>query len=291
MTEQALPRMPSRPRVAVPRGAYDSHTHVFPPIGAFPLSGPPSYMPPLAPVSLHRAMLDTVGVDHAVLVQPAPYGLDVSALIDALRRSGGRLRGIGTATSQTTDAALDAMQAAGVCGLRFTEARLPNGERYRGSVAADELVALAARMRSHDLHAQLWPSPDGIGELLDRMLPLNVPLVIEHMGGMDIRRGIDDPAFQLLLALLREGRVWVKLTVCRRSTAAPDYPDLRPFHDALVKANPLRLVWGSDWPFVRMDERAPDVAQLLDLFGDWVSDEAVRRSILVDNPTSLYHFD
>jgi len=291
MTEQALPRMPSRPRVATPRGACDTHTHVFPAISDFPLSGPPSYTPPLAPASLHREMLDTVGVDHAVLVQPAPYGLDVSALVDALRQSRGRLRGVGTATSQTTDDALGSMRTAGVCGLRFTEARLPSGERYRGSVAADELVAVAARMRSHDMHAQLWPSPDAVGELLDRTLPLNVPLVIEHMGGVDIRRGIGDSGFQLLLALLREGRVWVKLTVCRRSAAAPDYPDLRAFHDALVKANPLRLLWGSDWPFVRMDARAPDVAQLLDLFGDWIIDESVRQSILVDNPKSLYHFE
>jgi predicted TIM-barrel fold metal-dependent hydrolase len=283
--------MPIPPRLQIPPGACDTHTHVFPPLSDYPLQGTPSYYPPLAPVALHLKMLDTVGVAYGVIVQAAPYGLDVSALIDALHRSNGRLRGIGTATAETDDEALGEMQAAGVCGLRFTEARLPSGERYRGSVPADQLPLLATRMKAHGLHAQLWPGPDGIDELLARLLPLGIPLVLEHMGGVDIRRGTQDSAFQLLLALLREGRIWVKLTVCRRSAAAPDYPDLRPFHDALLAANPSRLLWGSDWPFVRMDERAPDVGRLLDLLGEWVDDAALLQSILADNPRSLYRIE
>jgi predicted TIM-barrel fold metal-dependent hydrolase len=235
-------------------------------------------------------MLDMLGFRHGVVVQPAPYGLDVSVLLDAIRRGDGRLKGIGTATSEISDAVLDTMSRGGICGLRFTEARLPNGDRYRGSVGADQLAGLASRMRARLMHAQLWPGPDGIQPLVDSLLPLEVPLVLEHMGGIDIRRGVGDAAFQYLLALLREGRIWIKLTVCRRSTAAPEYRDLRPFHDALVDANPHRLVWGSDWPFVRMDERAPDAGQLVDLFGEWVRDPALRTLILADNPRSLYRF-
>lgn len=289
--EQAPPRMPTAPALPVPEHACDTHTHVFAPLADFPLAGPASYAPPLAPVTLHLQMLDALGFDRGVLVQPAPYGLDLSVLLDALNRAPNRLRGVGTATGETDDVALRTMRYAGVCGLRFTEARLPNGERYRGSVAAEQLPALASRMRELSMHAQLWPSPDGIPELLQSLLRLDVPLVLEHMGGIDIRRGVTDPAFQFLLALLREGRIWIKLTVCRRSTAAPTYPDLRPFHDALVNTNPQRLLWGSDWPFVRMDERAPDAARLLDLFGDWVADAALRDTILVGNPQSLYRFD
>lgn len=287
---QPTPRMPSRPALDAPPYSCDSHTHVFAALDEFPVSAGASYAPPLAPAPLHRQMLDTLGFRHGIVVQPAPYGLDVSVLLDALRRGEGRLKGIGTATSEISDSALDAMSRGGVCGLRFTEARLPSGDRYRGSIGADQLAGLASRMRARSMHAQLWPGPDGIPELVDSLLPLDVPLVLEHMGGIDIRRGIDDPAFQYLLALLREERIWIKLTVCRRSTAAPGYQDLRPFHDALVDANPRRLVWGSDWPFVRMDERAPDAGQLVDLFGEWVRDPAVRTSILADNPRSLYGF-
>ena len=176
-----------------------------------------------------------------------------------------------------------------MCGLRFTEARLPSGERYRGSVSADQLPTLAPRMIERSMHAQVWPAFDALPELLQTLLPLQVPIVLEHMASFDVRRGVTDPAFQLVLALLREGRIWVKLTLCRRSSAAPNYPDVRPFHDALVTANPHRLVWGSDWPFVRM-EPAPDAAALLDLFGAWVGDAALRSAILVTNPAALYGF-
>jgi predicted TIM-barrel fold metal-dependent hydrolase len=282
--------MPSRPALDAPPYSCDSHTHVFASIDKFPVAPGSSYAPPLAPASLHRQMLDTLGFRYGIVVQPAPYGLDVSVLLDAIRRGDGRLKGIGVANSEISDSALDTMSRGGVCGLRFTEARLPSGDRYRGSVGADQLAGLASRMRARSMHAQLWPGPDGIRDLVDSLLPLDVPLVLDHMGGIDIRRGIDDPGFQYLLALLREGRIWIKLTVCRRSTAAPEYQDLRPFHDALVEANPRRLVWGSDWPFVRMDERAPDSGRLVDLFGEWVRDPTVRTLILADNPRSLYRF-
>jgi predicted TIM-barrel fold metal-dependent hydrolase len=234
-------------------------------------------------------MLDTVGIARAVLVQPAPYAQDHSALLDALKCGKGRLRGIATASATSKDTELDQLRQQGVCGLRFTEARLPSGERYRGSIGTDELPLLATRMIECSMHAQVWPVFDALPELLQKLLPLNVPIVLEHMASLDVLRGVADPTFQLLLSLLREGRIWIKLTVCRRSKLAPQYADLRPFHDALVAANPNRLVWGSDWPFVRMTP-APDVAALLDLFGEWVGDTALRSAILVANPAMLYDF-
>lgn len=281
-------RMPARAALAVPPDACDAHTHVFGPLARFPLIEC-SYVPPLAPADLHLRMLDAVGVARAVLVQPAPYAQDHSALLHALRHGEGRLRGIATATASTRDVELDELQAHGVCGLRFTEARLPSRERYRGSVGADQLPLLASRMLERSMHAQVWPAFDALPELLQRLLPLEVPLVLEHMAGLDATRGVRDRTFELVLSLLREGRIWIKLTVCRRSKLAPNYEDLRPFHDALIAANSKRLVWGSDWPFVRM-ESPPDVTALLDLFGEWVCDAALRSAILVDNPAVLYGF-
>jgi 2-pyrone-4,6-dicarboxylate lactonase len=82
----------------------------------------------------------------------------------------------------------------------------------------------------------------------------------------------------------------MKLSVCRNSRAFPDYPDVRPFHDALIAANPDRLLWGSDWPFVRMGDLTPDVTHLLSLLYEWVEDDTLRRRILVDNPAGLFEF-
>jgi predicted TIM-barrel fold metal-dependent hydrolase len=168
----------------------------------------------------------------------------------------------------------------------------PEGRgRYPGAVGLDQLVALAPRLRALGWHAQLWCPADVQTARLPGLIRLGIPLVLDHMGSLQVSDCVSAPAFTHLLAQVREGHVWVKLSLCRVSRRYPDYPDLRPFHDALLEANPSRLLWGSDWPHVRMGELAPDVGHLLDLFQAWTSDAAVRRQILVDNPAALFEFD
>ena len=76
-----------------------------------------------------------------------------------------------------------------------------------------------------------------------------------------------------------------------RLAALPDYEDAAPLHRALVAANPDRLVWGSDWPHPQIDATVmPNDGRLLNLFLRWTPDAAIRRKILVDNPTRLYGF-
>ncbi len=51
------------------------------------------------------------------------------------------------------------------------------------------------------------------------------------------------------------------------------------------------MVWGTDWPHVgHSAETLPDVKVLAGLLFDTVTDETVRRRILVDNPATLYGF-
>ena len=60
---------------------------------------------------------------------------------------------------------------------------------------------------------------------------------------------------------------------------------------ALVRHAPERMLWASNWPHPSAPkDRMPDDADLLDLLLDWAPDEAVRRKILVDNPTEFYAF-
>ena len=117
-----------------------------------------------------------------------------------------------------------------------------------------------------------------------------IPVVLDHMAGLQIARGLGDPSFRTILDALREGWLWIKLVLCRVSQDVPDYADARPFHDALIAANPERVIWGSDWPHLRLAERAPDIGHLLDLFAEWVPDARLRHRILVDNPRKLYGF-
>jgi predicted TIM-barrel fold metal-dependent hydrolase len=49
-------------------------------------------------------------------------------------------------------------------------------------------------------------------------------------------------------------------------------------------------VWGTDWPHASAREAMPADADLADLLGSWLPDEASRRMVLVDNPARLYGF-
>jgi 2-pyrone-4,6-dicarboxylate lactonase len=283
---------PRAPKSRLPPGACDTHTHVFGPLERFPLSIAGSYEPPVAPFDVHRAMLDRAGFSRAVLVQPAPYAFDCRALLDACLRAPERLRGIAAASKAIGDEALHDFVRGGVRGLRFVEVPDPQGGgRYRGSVGFDELAALAPRMADLGLHAQVWADCARIARDAEDLLARGVPIVVDHIGRPDVARGANDPAFARLVALAAEGRVWIKLSVCRASKQFPDYDDVRPLHDALVAAAPHRLLWGSDWPHVRMGALTPDVGHLVDLFDRWTGhDAALRQRIFVDNPRELYGF-
>lgn len=284
------PRMPSPPKRALPPLSCDTHCHVFGPYQRFPLANPPSYPPPDAPAPRYLQMLDTVGMTRGVLVQPAPYGTDASAIVDAIALRKDRLRGVAVASADATVEDLQTLYGQGMRGLRFVEARTPSGELFAGSVGFDSIYALAPAMRQAGLHVQMWGPYDTYLNHLERLADLGLPIVIDHMASLVIDRGVDDPVFKLLLKQVEQGAVWVKLSVCRVSTRAPHYDDLRPFHDALLAANADRLLWGSDWPYVRMGEKAPDVGALIDLAHDWLGDDATRQKIWVDNPERLYGF-
>jgi 2-pyrone-4,6-dicarboxylate lactonase len=273
----------------VPDGACDTHTHVFGPLSDFP-TGPSTYPIPLATPEVHRQALDVMRVDRAVLVQPAQYGTDPRALEHALRTGNGRLAGIAAADAAVPDTTLQRLHDAGVRGLRFNE-RIDSrsGQRFRGAIGADAFAALLPRMRELGWHAQIWAGLADCLRLVDRFAGQGVPLVLDHLAQLDPTRAPADPEFTRLVDLVRDGEVWVKLTVCR-VVGEPGYADVRAFHQALLAANPGRLLWGSDWPYVAMGDRAPDAGGLLDLFARWTGDQTLVKHVLVDNPAQLFDF-
>jgi predicted TIM-barrel fold metal-dependent hydrolase len=278
------------PRRPLPPGATDCHAHVFGPYERFPLAQERSYTPPAAPFEMYSAMLAQMGLSRGVLVHPSAYGWDYSALLDALSRDPHQLRGIAVVDSRVAAADLARLRASGVRGVRFVESASANGQKFAYSVGLDQLEALGPRLREQSLHAEMWVSCDRLVAESSRLLAAGIPIVFDHMGGIDVSRGTSAASFQTLLRLLDSGQAWIKLSAPRNSQRFPDYEDVRPFHEALVRANPDRLIWGSDWPFIRLGERTPAVGHLLDLLDLWTGDDEVRRKILVDNPAALYGF-
>ena len=120
---------------------------------------------------------------------------------------------------------------------------------------------------------------------------LPVPFVIDHMGRVPVEQGIDQPAFQMLLELMRDPRAWVKLSGAERISATlTPYLDTAPFAARLIDAAPDRVLWGTDWPHPNVREM-PDDGVLVDLLPRFSSDPAALRLLLVDNPSRLYWND
>jgi 2-pyrone-4,6-dicarboxylate lactonase len=285
------PREPTRPIIATPRNACDTHCHVFGPAAQFPYAPERSYTPPDAPLAKYLAMLDTLGCDRGVLVQGSAHGRDNAAMLDALERQPERLRGVAVADRDTAAATFGTWDALGVRGLRFNHFFRDGQLHYRGGVPLEDAKILSPVLRDLGWHLQLWIDVKDLPATIPILKEIGLPVVIDHMGRTDAQAGVTAPGFQALLRLLGEGGCWVKLSGAHRvSHQAPDYPDARALHVALVKENPEQLVWGSDWPHPRMEDEMPNAGHLLDLFNEWTEDDAIRRRILVDNPAKLYGF-
>jgi 2-pyrone-4,6-dicarboxylate lactonase len=135
-------------------------------------------------------------------------------------------------------------------------------------------------------HRMLTPTAPTLREIAR-----DLTVIVDHLGMVPASQGVNDPNFHALLRFVGDGHPHVKLSaVYRLSTQFPGYPDAKPLHDALVAANPERLMWGTDWPHPSIPaDVMPDDGHLLDLFHAWTPDEKTRRRILVDTPARLFN--
>ena len=288
----ALPDPATRaPTFKVPPRSCDCHAHVCGPVERYPLFAERIYSPADTPVAHYVRMLEALGIERAVLVQPSFYASDNSALLDGLRHAGSRFRGVAVIAESITDRELHALHEAGVRGVRFNIVDL---KQARGVLPMERLQAIAQRIRSLGWHIELLMHVDEFPDLDVVLGRLPVDVVLGHLGYVPCDKRPDEPGFQALLRLMRTGKAWVKLTGPYRISRGPlPHSDTVPFAQALLEAAPERLVWGSDWPHVMTQWRIPmpNDADLLDLLMAWAPDEAVRHKILVDNPHALYGFD
>lgn len=276
------------PKIATPAGACDTHFHIFGPAAKFPFAEKRSYTPDDAPLEALLKMLDTLGVARGVVVQGHPYGTDNTVVLDALRRAPQRLRGTAIVRPDTGRDELKKMADAGVRALRFHH--MPHGVGF-SPLGMQSFEKLAPAMADLGLHAQFMMDANALDSALPFFKNWKLPIVLDHMGNVDGAKGTNQLGVQQMVRLLGEGRIWVKVSGSYRvSTQYPDYPDARPIHEALVKANPDQIVWGTDWPHPRLEKDMPEDGHLLDLFNAWTPDAGLRKKILVDNPAKLYGF-
>jgi predicted TIM-barrel fold metal-dependent hydrolase len=269
----------------------DCHAHVCGPATQFPYAQERIYTPPDATLESYQDLLKMLRVDRAVLVQPSVYGTDNRAMLAALKAHPRQLRGVAVIPNEVNaidDTQLEQLYQAGVRGIRCNIVDVADPS---AGLPIQTLKALANRIKPFGWHLELLMHVNEYPNLAKVFKNFPVDLVFGHFGYSHAKHGVKNEGFQGLLELLRNEQAWVKMTGPYRICDGDlPYTDMRPLNDAVIKANPNRLVWGTDWPHVMVKKHMPHDADLCDLLGSWVQDESLRKSILVDNPCILYDF-
>jgi 2-pyrone-4,6-dicarboxylate lactonase len=277
---------PSKPAFTPPPGAVDAHCHVFGPGDVFPYAPERKYTPGDAPKEKLWQLRDYLGFERNVIVQATCHGADNRALVDALRDSNDRARGVATLKPDVSDAELRALDAAGVRGVRFNFVK-----RLVDTTPRETLLAIAERIKPLGWHIVIYFEAQELPELYDFFASLPTPVVVDHMGRPDVSQPVDGPQFELFLKLLREHRnFWSKVSCPERlSRTGPDaYEDVIPFARRVVESFPDRVLWGTDWPHPNMKSHMPDDGKLVDFIPRIARTPELQRKLLVDNPTALY---
>jgi predicted TIM-barrel fold metal-dependent hydrolase len=276
--------MMRKPAFSLPRGACDTHVHIWGPFDHFPVAKGAPYTPPERTRDDLVALHERLGVDRAVIVQTTVYKSDNRAMLDGIARSGGRWRGVALIDEHFTDADFLSLHEGGVRGVRF------GFVKHLGGVPDLALVRrTAARIAPMGWHLVLHLDAGNIPEFIDFFGELSLPVVVDHMGRVPVRDGLDQPPFRILLDLLKRPNWWVKVSGAERiSETGPPFADAIPFAQRLIEAAPGRVLWGTDWPHpnVRWE---PDEADLVDLLPSFAGAAALHK-VLVDNPARLYGF-
>ncbi|MFC0397379.1 amidohydrolase family protein [Paraburkholderia rhizosphaerae] len=274
------------PKKRLPAGTVDCHFHVFGPERAWPYAPGRSYTPPDATLADYETLADSFGIARSVIIQPSPYGMDNRRSLQAIAESRLPMRAVLVVEPDVSDHDLAEFHRLGARGVRLNLL-------FGAGLALETAQTLAKRIQGLDWHLQFLADVSTLTDLTGFVERLRVPAVFDHLGHVPAHKGIRDAGFQNLLALVRDGLAWVKLSGTYRSTGlhATPYVDTRPFIDALIDANARQLVWGTDWPHPAIAVPMPDDTELVDQFNEWVDDTAVRQAIFVDNPERLYGFE
>ena len=284
---------PSVPRFRVPAGAVDAHCHVFGPGEVFPYAPERKYTPVDASKDQLFALRDRLGFDKNVIVQATCHGTDNRALVDALRTSQGRARGVATVDRAVTDAELREMHEAGVRGTRFNFVK-----RLVDFTPRDVLFEIAHRIAPLGWHVVVYFEAADLPELWDFFTTLPTTVVVDHMGRPDVTKPVDGPEFERFVRMMREhANIWSKVSCPERlSVTGPPaldgerqpYRDVAPFARRLVETFPDRVLWGTDWPHPNLKDHMPDDGLLVDYIPGIAVTPELQRKLLVDNPTRLY---
>ncbi len=283
----------------LPPGACDCHVHVVGDQTHYPMVAGRHYTPGSASVIDLRKHLAGNGLTRTVIIQPSFYGTDNSRMLQALRELQGAGRGVAVVETDAPDADLGALHHQGIRGLRLNVESSGHGDIQAISAA---LQYWADRIAALGWHLQMYASLDALHALSPMLQSLAVPVVLDHFAMVQDTTPPGDARAQAVLSLVRSGQAYVKLSAPYRiqSSHTADLDAVARIAAKYLKANPERVLWGSDWPHTNREpgKTAHEVSayrqvrptELLKGIHAWLPTAALRTQVLVTNPAGLYGF-
>jgi 2-pyrone-4,6-dicarboxylate lactonase len=272
-----------KPEFQLPPNACDAHCHVFGPGNVFPYAPNRRYTPEDAPKETLKALHNHLGLSRAVIVQASCHGSDNRAMLDALAWRPEHYRGVAIIDQNTPPTDLPVMHRAGVRGARF------NFVKHLGGTPDMEVFNnVLRRIKPLGWHVVLHMDAPSIIPLSDMMRRLDLPFIIDHMGRVPAKDGVDQAPLAALLDLAKLDRCWIKVSGSERIDFPP-YDKAIPIARKIVEACPDRVLWGTDFPHPNSTHEA-DEADLVDLLPHIAPTPELQKKLLVDNPARLYDF-
>lgn len=279
---------PRTPKKMPPPKSCDSQFHVLGDPERYPTRPGAAYEMPSATWDRALHVHQTLGIERGIIVQTTTYGADHQVVLDGLAAMGPNYKGCANALvfNERDDAYIEKLNAAGVNGARFS---------FRAALGAvlseSELDRAVGKLRDLGWYMKIQPEQTGIAESAERFENVDIPVLIDHMGRIDLAKGDDDPSLKKLLQLLDRGNFWVMLSLGEKiSKQGAPWDDVVPLAQRLIRHAPERVVWASDWPHPVSVKQPPNDADILELLYRYAPDEADLQRILVDNPATLFGF-
>jgi len=280
---------PRKPKFTPPPGTTDTHFHIMGAPERFPFVDSRLYTPPAAPVEHYFSMAKAIGMERGVMVMPAVHGFDNRVMHDAIEKSEGQLCGMIRANINLTEADNKKLHAQGVRGIRFNLR-----PALEGVFDKDEMLTIVHRLRDVPWAVCLHIELDLILQQAELIRRLDKPVIIDHFGQVDSRKGLDQPGLKVVLDLMGEKHVWMKISGADRKLVVEGepYDGIVAMARAMIAKAPDRIIWGTDWPHAYVYEAGKMIndGDLLGFVADYAPDDAQRRKILVDNPQRLFGY-
>lgn len=276
---------PTPPSWRPPPGCWDTIFHVLGPQARYPYWPQRRYTPPTATLAQYWAMLQVLGLDHAIVAHANTQGPNNDIYLEAVAQAPERLVAVVKVDETLTLAQARQLHRRGARGARF--AFHPMAGAGFNLAAFHHLARLAPEL---GWFLQLHVDDAVLPELVPVLAGLPVNVVLDHYARVSPAAGPAGPGMQALLALAKLPHVWVKLSGADRVSALGyPYADVRPLTQALLEVAADRLLWGTDWPHTGyfQAQQMPDDGLLFEAFIQQVPQEAERIRILRDNPRRL----